>query len=94
MSRYSLDITVEKKICWGGSWGNTQWEDVELRIRAWACMDRQRGGFEIYDIATRGEAYYGEGGLWFDEDGDLVDYDGVYDLDRDIREWIEMEVGA
>jgi len=92
MSKYHLDITEETKIRWSGSWGETPWETVELHITAWACMDRLRGGFEIYDIETRGERYYGEGGLWFNVDGDLLDYDGVYDLDSRIRKWIEEEV--
>jgi len=92
MSKYSLDITKESKVRLTGSWGATEWETAEIRITAWACMDRQRGGFEIYDTATRGERWYAEGGLWFNADGRLVDYDGVYDLDSRIRQWIEEEV--
>lgn len=93
MSKYNLDITVEKKIRWAGSWGESDWETAELHITAWACMERKRGGFEIFDTATKGERWYAEGGLWFNADGRLVDYDGVYDLDSRIRKWIEEEVG-
>ena len=94
MSRYELDITEESKARLTASWGETKWEAVELRITAWACMERLRGGFEIYDTATRGERWYAEGGLWFDEDGDLTDYDGVFSLDSRISKWIEEEVKA
>lgn len=50
--------------------------------------DILRGGFEKYDAKTRGETYHCEGGLWFDG-GELVDYDGVYQLGMDVGELIE-----
>jgi len=37
------------------------------------------GSFEVYDIQSAGDEYYGEGGLWF-QDNILVDYDGVHSL--------------
>ena len=37
------------------------------------------GFFEIYDIESGGDRFYGEGGLWFDGNR-LVDYDGVFEI--------------
>jgi hypothetical protein len=37
------------------------------------------GYFEIYDELTRGDKWYAEGGLWFDN-MELSDYDGVFAL--------------
>ena len=39
----------------------------------------ERGSFEVYDVKTKGDRYYGEGSLSF-ENNVLVDYDGVYAL--------------
>lgn len=89
MADYELDITEETTVRWEGSWGASEPQKATLRITAWASIDRQRGGFEIYDIETRGEAWYAEGGLWFNEDMELMDYDGVFSLDSRIRAWIE-----
>ena len=50
--------------------------------------DRQRGSFELYDVDSGGELYYGEGGLWF-KGNELVDYDGVFSLDDVIIKCLE-----
>ena len=42
------------------------------------------GYFEIYDEESGGENYHAEGGLWTDNSNALVDYDGVYELDKDV----------
>lgn len=42
--------------------------------------ETMRGCFEIYDKESGGERYYAEGGLWFDDDMMLNDFDGCYDL--------------
>ena len=88
MSQYDLDIEVETKVRMEGSWGATPFENATLRITAHANMDRLRGWFEIYDT-DGGDRWYAEGGLWFNQDGELVDYDGVGNLDWRIRKWIE-----
>ena len=89
---YSMEIEKELSVRHEGSWGATQWEKATVRITAWACDERKRGGFELYDIETRGDRYYAEGGLWFNDDMRLVDYDGVYGLPSDVRTWILEEV--
>ena len=94
-----LDITEESRFRMEGSWGATQWEKGTLRITAWVNEERGRGGFEIYDVETRGNRAYGEGGLWFDGfrnderggTGVLVDYDGVGSLDLRIIQWLDDE---
>jgi len=89
-----LFLEVPSKFRYGGSWGATQWEEGTLRITAWADRERGRGGFEIFDLETRGERCYGEGGLWFNDEGHLVDYDGVGSLDSRILSWLEeLEMG-
>ncbi|GAF95387.1 unnamed protein product [marine sediment metagenome] len=48
------------------------------------------GYFEIYDIASGGDRFYGEGGLWF-SGNKLTDYDGVFELSqfvtKKLNEW-------
>tara|TARA_R100001129_G_C5156074_1_gene200333 strand:- start:90 stop:368 length:279 start_codon:yes stop_codon:yes gene_type:complete len=88
---YSMEIEKEMSVRHEGSWGATQWEVATLRITAWACEERKIGGFEMYDLETC-DRYYAEGGLWFDENMNLVDYDGVFRLPTEIRKWLEEEV--
>lgn len=89
---YTMEIEKEMSVRHEGSWGATRWEVATLRITAWACEERMKGGFELFDLETRGNRFYGEGGLWFDEDMNLVDYDGVGSLPDEIRTWLEEEV--
>lgn len=91
MTRINLDIEEESRFRKEGSWGATEWESGTLRITAWVNTERGRGGFEIYDMETRGNRAYGEGGMWFDENGFLCDYDGVGMLDLRIVEWLDSE---
>lgn len=50
------------------------------------------GYFECYDEASGGEYYHVEGGLWTDKRDSLIDYDGVYELDKEVIE-IAEELG-
>jgi hypothetical protein len=84
-----LDIEVESRFRMEGSWGATGWEKGTLRITAWLNPERGRGGFEIYDVETRGNRAYGAGGLWIYDDGFLCDYDGVGSLDLRIVQWLD-----
>ena len=84
-----LDMERESKVRWENSFGASKPETKTMKITAWACADRQRGGFEIYDIESGGEDYYGEGGMWFDDNGYLTDYDGCGSLDNRIIEWLD-----
>ena len=48
----------------------------------------ERGWFEMYDLESGGDDYYAEGGLWFDG-RELIDYDGVFQLDENIEKWLK-----
>tara|TARA_R110000824_G_scaffold51202_3_gene142999 strand:- start:1172 stop:1513 length:342 start_codon:yes stop_codon:yes gene_type:complete len=73
-----------------GSWGATEPVKRTMKITAWICEDRMRGGFEIYDIETGGEEFYGEGGIWLsDDEGFIEDYDGVGMIDLRILAWLD-----
>ncbi len=93
----NLDITQESRFRKEGSWGATQWETGTLRITAWVNREKMRGGFEIYDVETRGNRAYAEGCLEFDgysnDDyggtGVLIGYDGVGMLDLRIVDWLD-----
>jgi hypothetical protein len=62
------------------SFGTLKHEEVTLRVEVGVREDNSYGWFEMYDIATGGGEWYAEGGLWFDENKMLVDYDGVFSL--------------
>lgn len=53
--------------------------NVEMRVTV-GLRDERYGYFEVYDIASGGDRFYAEGGLWFDEDRKLYDYDGCGEL--------------
>ena len=76
-------------VCHEGSWGATKRQPRTMKISAWICDEKRRGGFEVYDLESKGEDYYGEGGLWLDSSGHLCDYDGVGGLDWDIVRWLD-----
>ena len=84
-----LDVTEERYASWGGSWGNTKPVKVTMKITAWANKEKGRGGFEVYDTETSGERFYGEGGMWFSDEGYLEDYDGVGSIDAGILTWLD-----
>ena len=92
-----LDTTQESYFRMEGSWGATRWEKGTLRITAWVTFGKWRGGFEIYDVETRGNRAYASGGLEFDGNsnddygttGVLIGYDGVGSLDLRIIDWLD-----
>lgn len=68
---------------WGNSFGIIDEEkNVKLEITIGINSD-DYGYFELYDIASGGNDWYAEGGLWFDNKT-LVDYDGVFELPEQI----------
>lgn len=91
MTRLNLHLEEKSHFRMEGSWGATKWETGTLRITAWVNTERGRGGFEIFDLETRGNRCHGEGGMWFGDDGFLCDYDGVGGLDLRIVEWLDSE---
>lgn len=87
--KWTMDREEKSLVNHTGSWGSTKPVERTMKITAWICEERERGGFEIYDLETRGEQFYGEGMLQLDSKKHLVDYDGVYSLDRRIIEWLD-----
>ena len=63
-------------------------ENDKYQGTMWISDERMRGGFEIYDKESGGEMYYAEGGLWFDDDMMLSDFDGAYDLPTFVLEYL------
>lgn len=53
-------------------------EDIKLQVTV-GINNPEYGWFEIYDIATGGEEWHAEGGLWFDGKR-VTGYDGVFAL--------------
>ena len=77
-----------------GSWGETEFEEVEMALNISVNLESGRGSFEWYDIEMAGDRYYAEGGLWFsqstnDSGWELSDYDGVYALPHHIQTWLD-----
>ena len=84
-----LDTEVLCFVCYEGSWGATPRVETTMKIKAWVNEEKGRGGFEIYDKETGGEEFYGDGGLYLDENGLLYDYDGTSNLDVEIVQWLD-----
>jgi hypothetical protein len=56
-------------------------KEVVLNISVW--IDDESAGFELYDVESGGHEFYGEGMLVI-EDGVLYDYDGVFELSKEV----------
>lgn len=88
-SKFEETFTVKCAVNMETSFGVIDKSDSEeLEVTVKASLKRQRGSFEIYDIKTGGERFYGEGGLWF-SGITLVDYDGVFALSQFVIEKLE-----
>jgi len=85
----TMDIEETRYVCMEGSWGATPRVERTMRLTASANRETGRGCFEVYDVETGGNEFYGEGGLWFDDNGYLCDYDGVGSIDFGIIEWLD-----
>ena len=63
--------------------------DVVLEVTVGINSD-EYGWFELYDIESGGEEWYGEGGLWIDGKT-ITMYDGVFSLPTPVidklKEW-------
>lgn len=55
------------------------WVDPE-----WIENDRIRGGYTVYDD----DEYYVDGELWFNQNKELVDFDGAFSLDNEVADLI------
>ena len=60
----------------------------KLTVTVGVDTEDEYGFFEIYDIETGGERFYGEGGMWFDGKK-LTDYDGVFEISHHITDKLE-----
>jgi hypothetical protein len=83
--------TVESPVNMETSYGVIDSSEKEtLHITVGVDSEAEYGFFEIYDEATQGDRFYGEGGLWFDGK-ELTDYDGVFELSQyvidKLKEW-------
>ena len=85
----TMDITETRYVCMEGSWGATPRVERTMRLTASADRETGRGWFKVYDVETRGDEFYGGGGLWFNDNGYLWDYDGVSSIDLGIIEWLD-----
>jgi hypothetical protein len=90
--RTRIETTMPMRLV--GSWGETEFEDVEMRLNIRVNLESGRGSFEWYDIEMGGGRYYAEGGLWFSESindsgWELSDYDGVYALPHYVQTWLD-----
>ena len=82
-NKFKLEATINKtqKVRMETSCGATDWEERKITFNVSYNPLTSYGCFEIYSDC--GE-YYGEGGLWFNEN-ELVDYDGVFELSNEIK---------
>tara|TARA_R100000329_G_C7564457_1_gene199669 strand:- start:80 stop:469 length:390 start_codon:yes stop_codon:yes gene_type:complete len=87
--RDRLSMERESWVCMEGSWGATPRVKRTMKISAWVNTEKGRGGFEVYDVESGGEEYYGSGGIWLDNNNYICDYDGTGSLDLDIIEWLD-----
>ena len=90
--RTRIETTMPMRLM--GSWGETEFEDVNMRLDISVNLETGYGSFEWYDIETGGDRYYAEGGLWFNESindsgWELSDYDGVYELPHYVVSWLD-----
>jgi hypothetical protein len=67
------------------SFGETNWELVVMTYNIEVDTHKRYGCFEM--VSGCG-TYYTEGGLWF-TDGELVDYDGIFELPTEIEDQLK-----
>lgn len=65
-------------------------KEATLEVTVGVDTESEYGFFEIYDLESGGERFYGEGGMWFNGKK-LIDYDGVFELSnhviKKLKEW-------
>lgn len=71
---------------WENSFGATEPVKVQMSYEVKINEDRNYGFFEIYSINGNSD-FYAEGGIWLNEDNsEVIDFDGVFDLPKSIKE--------
>ena len=85
-----VEREIEQRVNYTGSWGETKPKTRTMKyIVRLPEGENTYGSFELYDVESGGEEFYGEGGLWFSEKGELQDYDGVFSLSDTILDMCE-----
>lgn len=65
-------------------------KEVTLDVSVW--IDQDDAGFELYDVESGGNEFYGEGMLDI-SDGVLYGYDGVFELPKEVLDILkEMDI--
>lgn len=65
-------------------------KEVTLDVSVW--IDQDDAGFELYDVESGGNEFYGEGMLDI-SDGILYGYDGVFELPKEVLDVLkEMDI--
>lgn len=74
---------------WENSFGS--YGDKEVTMTFIVAMEENRGGYGHFEVYSDCESFYAEGGIWVNEDKEVVDFDGVFDLmpqiKNKLREW-------
>ena len=78
----------EESMVHTGSWGATHPTKTKMRLTLLVDTERRYGCFEWCD--DDGD-FYAEGGLWFDDNMKLRDFDGIFDLPPDVYQWLYDE---
>ena len=80
--KFSKEMTVRMS----GSWGSGAPAKVKLNYIVRVNESTNRGSFEFYSDDMD---WYAEGGLWFNKDNELSDYDGTFSLDENVMDMLE-----
>lgn len=65
---------------------------LEMTANVWLWeSNAKRGSWEWYGTSDEGREYYESGGLWFNEEGFLTDFDGSFDLPPVVVRWLHGE---
>lgn len=83
-------VTTNETVTLQNSFGTVKGPDTrEMVTRIWIHDNNpKRGSFSWY--SEEGD-YWAEGGLWFDDDGFLTDYDGVFSLPPTVAWWLDCD---
>lgn len=82
------EFTVKRSITYQNSFGQVgpDYPDVEFNVIVSVNDERKKGWWQI---DGGGGAHYASGGLWFDDNRKLTDYDGIFSLPDYIGEKLE-----